>query len=1011
MHYFRYLLFSLCVFLLSISPSRANEPTMLTAEWIWNSEQRDQPATCYFRKSFELPNSLEPAKNQLATLRGVADFCTIKIFLNGKHLRTIEPFSPLFQIDVSNHLRTGTNLVAIQAEGCEGPSAIVADLLIETGESTKVLFQTNASWKTSTTVEPNWQSAKEVTNWKSATAFGVVAAEPWGKIQNHVPVNTIDDYHQWKQAQSKSAADQLNSDVSKFLLPDGFEIERFLTANEEQGSWVGMTFDPQGRIVIAIESQGLLRLTLPKNPTEQIEVESIAETLKECRGLLFAHDSLYANANNSKGLFRLLDKDGDDEFDKFNVLYESSGGVGHGRNDLALGPAGKIYAIAGDSVDQPQDMKNRTSPFREQRQGKNTREGHVIRMNADGSHQELVVAGLRNPFGIAFNTDGEMFTFDADAEYDMGSSWYRPTRINHLLPGGDFAWRGVTKSWPPYYPDHPDAAPPTLDIGKSSPTGVQFGTNSNFPSKYQQALFALDWTYGRILAVHMTPRGASYACRAETFLQGKPLNVTNMDFGPDGHMYFVTGGRKTQSCLYRVKYVGKQQSAAKFTPQQMARRKHATESRKLRRQLETYHQSSSSKTVSLIWPHLRSTDPAIRHAARIALEHQPLPRWQVKTLQETGTLTALTASMSLAQGCNQETGTQLINRLVAFEWDKLTYSEKLISVRVAEILLDRFSDLASKDKLITYLDEAYPVLSSESPVSRQQSYLVNRELSNLLHRHPTESFVGKTIGLLNASTNQQEQIQYLFALRKINVGWNDELREAYFHWLARMNDFLGGEGMPTFVKRIQGEASAQLSPDELAKWMPILTVNETADELPSVLDRKFVQEWTESDLEPELPKVSAGRNFARGQEMFAAALCIRCHRMGAKGSVTGPDLTSVSGRFSPKDVLQSILHPSKVVSEKYQNDMIVTVEGKVITGRIALSGDYRKSEVQIVPNPLKPNEITTLSKSEIEAHEKSPVSIMPKGLLNSLTKDEILDLLAYLEAGGNPKHPAFAKGR
>ncbi len=80
---------------------------------------------------------------------------------------------------------------------------------------------------------------------------------------------------------------------------------------------------------------------------------SINEDLQECRGLLYAYDALYANANNSKGLYRLRDTDGDDRFDEVRLLREFPGGVGHGRNDLALGTDGLIYSIHGDSVDVP----------------------------------------------------------------------------------------------------------------------------------------------------------------------------------------------------------------------------------------------------------------------------------------------------------------------------------------------------------------------------------------------------------------------------------------------------------------------------------------------------------------------------------------------------------------------------------------------------------------------------------------------------------------------------------
>src|SRR5206468_472993 len=120
-------------------------------------------------------------------------------------------------------------------------------------------------------------------------------------------------------------------------LPD-FTIELVRSARPDEGSWVAMTFDPRGRVVVAREDRGLLRFTLVADATKSARVETINTNLLECRGLLFAYESLYANANNSKGLYRLRDTDGDDQFDEVKLLKATPGGVGHGRNQLALGP-------------------------------------------------------------------------------------------------------------------------------------------------------------------------------------------------------------------------------------------------------------------------------------------------------------------------------------------------------------------------------------------------------------------------------------------------------------------------------------------------------------------------------------------------------------------------------------------------------------------------------------------------------------------------------------------------
>jgi len=169
---------------------------------------------------------------------------------------------------------------------------------------------------------------------------------------------------------------------------------------------------------------------------------------------------------------------------------------------------------------------------------------------------------------------------------------------------------------------------------------------------------------------------------------------------------------------------------------------------------------------------------------------------------------------------------------------------------------------------------------------------------------------------------------------------------------------------------------------------------------------KFVKEWTMADLEPALPKVSHGRNFERGQAMFEqAAQCIACHRFGNEGGSVGPDLTAVASRFSRHDILESIVLPSKVISDQYANMIVRYKEGGGIIGRIV----EEKGDTLIVqPSMLSPEKVT-VSKADIESKEISKVSPMPEGLLNSLTKDDILDLIAYVESGGHKEHPDFKK--
>jgi hypothetical protein len=247
-------------------------------------------------------------------------------------------------------------------------------------------------------------------------------------------------------------------------------------------------------------------------------------------------------------------------------------------------------------------------------------------MDPNGRHVEVVGYGYRNQFDFAFNSQGDLFTYDADMEWDLGTPWYRPTRFNHALSGGDAGWRSGAGKWPAYYAD---SIPSLVDIGPGSPTGVCAGTGAKFPAKYQRAIFGNDWTYGTMYAIHLTPQGASYQAQKEEFLSGKSLPLTDLLIRPqDGAMYFITGGRRSQSALYRVTYAGPESTAPvaiESLPPEGA----------LRRDLEALHADGTGpEALDKAWPHLASPDRALRYAARVAIEKQPASVWAGRALEE-----------------------------------------------------------------------------------------------------------------------------------------------------------------------------------------------------------------------------------------------------------------------------------------------------------------------------------------------------------------------------------------
>jgi putative heme-binding domain-containing protein len=807
----------------------------------------------------------------------------------------------------------------------------------------------------------------------------------------------VADYDQWKLALGKGAVAQ---PVTVQTLP-GFRIDVVRVASPEEGSWISLACDPRGRLIVGREDKGLLRITLAADGRSSTTVESIDDTLLECRGLLYAHDSLYAHANNSKGLYRLKDTDGDDRFDEVRLLRRTEGGVGHGRNSLALGPDEMIYCTLGNNVQIPAE----TSPESPYRGYGNDRlvsapwneflfdgdvvppAGHIARTDPEGTRWELFAGGFRNPYGLAFNRDGELFTYDADMEWDEGAPWYRPTSVIHVVAGGEYGWRQETSLWPDHFAD---LLPRAVDIGLGSPTGARFGDRSHFPEAYRKAFFVLDWAYGRIIAVHLTAEGASYRGRAETFVKGKPLNVCDLEFGHDGAMYFVVGGRRTQSAIYRVSYTGDSPTGES----ESARPQEDGESARLRT-VRRRHADPDRKTATgeIDWNSLSKSlghaDPWIRHSGRVALERLPPAAWADRALAEDSPLAATTALLSLARVSQPRHQPGILDRLLDLSRQPLSPNERLILLRGMQLALARGKP--PSPELAARLGRA--IAEGLDPA---RSTAEKQLVCELLVFLDTPGVVARTLDCLEASADQQEALTYLLYLNQVRQPWTLEEQRRRLNWLKRADSFVGAHYMHTFVTFLRTDALASLRESDRAALTPQISELgkvETPGAAEPVAPASITR-WTLEGLTSALDAVARERDLRHGREIFHRASCSRCHRIAGRGIPFGPDLDGVASRFGRRDLLETILDPSRAVDHKYRSVQIETRDGLVITGQLA--GGNRET-LFVVENPLAPAQVRSVSRAAIANRTPSDVSPMPAGLLNTLSRDDILDLMSYLE--------------
>ncbi|MFT4022811.1 MAG: c-type cytochrome [Flavihumibacter sp.] len=654
--------------------------------------------------------------------------------------------------------------------------------------------------------------------------------------------------------------------------------------------------------------------------------------------------------------------------------------------------------------------------------------GWIANLDSAGQHWELYALGFRNPFDLAFNDAGDMFTYDSDMEWDIGTPWYRPTRICHVTSGSEFGWRPGTNKWSPVWPDN---SPALLNIGQGSPTNVVYGGNSHFPEKYRRSVFAFDWSFGIIYSIQLTPEGSSYKATGEEFLSGAPLPLTDGVIGPDGALYFLTGGRRLESDLYRVYYADNKQHTAPLAPTEL------TAENKLRRQLESYHHAKAGGSLDEIWMALKHPDRYIRYAALLALEYHPVNEWENRLLAEKDPDIISMAAIAYAHHAKPGSQDKVFRLLGGMGIDRLPEDKQVNALRGIELLLARLGkpSPAVNDTLVAQLDALYPAKGGNE---------LNRELGKLLVYLGAPDAVGKTMALLETAkddtsdgqttlTNSSDLIMrnpqfgmdiastlsklrplqqtfYAVLLTQPATGWTDDLRTAYFKWYYETFGYRGGVSYMGFINDARKKALAQVPKPDFARYN-VLSGDSIVQFAGTAMNKDLYRpkgpgrNWTLEEAVKVADSGIAQRSFDKGKGIFVATLCSSCHTMRGEGGVAGPDLTQLGSRFSYKDMLEAIIDPNKTISDQFGTTVFSLKTGSAVMGRI-ISQDAAKYVIS--QNPFAPQQTKEIRKSDVTGTRVSDVSPMLPGLINRLSAGELKDLLAYLRAGGNAQDTIFA---
>ncbi|MDA1016292.1 MAG: hypothetical protein O3A00_17775, partial [Planctomycetota bacterium] len=332
-------------------------------------------------------------------------------------------------------------------------------------------------------------------------------------------------------------------------VPDGFEVSLF--ADDKLAHDIfSMTIDSRGRVVVAgagfvkilVDTDGDGRADQAKQFSDRPGTGS--------QGMYFLGSDLICTGD--AGLLRFKDRDGNDEADgPPDVFLHIKSGGEHDAHSVQKGSDGWWYILSGNNAGVSKKyvtLKNSPVAAPEH--------GTLMRLKPNLAGGEVVAHGFRNPYDFAFNHVGDVFVYDSDGERDASLPWWRPTRVFQTLPASHAGWQSRSWKRPADFIDMP---PVVGSFGRGCPTGVECYRHHQFPAKYDNALFVLDWTFGRVHAIHLDRDGARWNGNSELFMESKGtfgFAPTDAAIGPDGCLYVSVGGRGTQGGVYRVRYTG-----------------------------------------------------------------------------------------------------------------------------------------------------------------------------------------------------------------------------------------------------------------------------------------------------------------------------------------------------------------------------------------------------------------------------------------------------------------------
>jgi putative heme-binding domain-containing protein len=413
--------------------------------------------------------------------------------------------------------------------------------------------------------------------------------------------------------------------------------------------------------------------------------------------------------------------------------------------------------------------------------------------------------------------------------------------------------------------------------------------------------------------------------------------------------------------------------------------------------------------VDDVFPLLASEDRFVRYAARDVLRKLNRNTWREAALnvdEYPQASEALLAYVQTIQAPSVRDVTFLVERQAELLQANPSDSDLLDLLRVIQLTM-------LEDQGLEFLRSHRPEDEGPGPYPQMaerllerfptEDWRLNREIARTLVHLGSGDAVAKIVPELHDPKNdRKQQIFYAYALSNMVPGWDDASREQMISWFEKVRDerWKGGASFVGYLTYMLEDFAAhqpQAVQEMVEKRVPQLTLQlaEGEEGEPQFRGPEYDAWISEEEIEEHLiynPDSFKG-DPSDGVEAYEKAFCATCHTIGPLGREYGPDLTTVGQRFSRRDLVEAVIHPSKTISDLWMVDEIAKTNGERVTGTI-----YREDATEVIVQIPGGGQVD-IPISEIASREQSSKSAMPEGLLINLTLDEMRDLFLFLEAG------------